>query len=158
VLIASESEAVRLKLHHRQLGRSDGGIARSDRRSYGRAQRRQGSARFARRADDTDRATLTTLLLARWMAIVGASQNHEREHEQNARNDMGDHHSQALTEHEVARQLGLSVVTLRAWRLKGKGPRFVRFGRAVRYLADDVERFVEASVVEPSRHVGDANL
>jgi hypothetical protein len=28
----------------------------------------------------------------------------------------------------------------------------------VRYLANDVERFVEASVVEPARHVGDANL
>jgi excisionase family DNA binding protein len=92
------------------------------------------------------------------MAIVGASRNHEREHEQNARNDMSDHHSQALTEHAVAKLLGLSVATLRAWRLKSKGPRFVRFGRAVRYLADDVERFVKASVVEPSRHIGDANL
>jgi excisionase family DNA binding protein len=71
---------------------------------------------------------------------------------------MSDHHSQALTEHEVARQLGLSVATLRAWRLKGKGPRFVRFGRAVRYLAADVERFVEASVVDHARHAGDANV
>jgi predicted DNA-binding transcriptional regulator AlpA len=87
-----------------------------------------------------------------------SKRNHEREHEQNARNDLSNHRSQALTEHEVARQLGLSVATLRAWRLKGKGPRFARFGRAVRYLADDVERFVKASVVEPSRHVGDANL
>ena len=71
---------------------------------------------------------------------------------------MSDHHSQALTEHEVARRLGLSVATLRAWRLKGKGPRFVRFGRAVRYLAADVERFVEASVVDHARHAGDANV
>ena len=71
---------------------------------------------------------------------------------------MSDHHSHALTEHEVARQLGLSVATLRAWRLKGKGPRFVRFGRAVRYLAADVERFVEASVVDHARHSGDANV
>ena len=71
---------------------------------------------------------------------------------------MSDHHSHALTEHEVARRLGLSVATLRAWRLKGKGPRFVRFGRAVRYLAADVERFVEASVVDHARHAGDANV
>jgi len=71
---------------------------------------------------------------------------------------MSDHHSQALTENEVAKQLGLSVATLRACRLKGKGPRFVRFGRAVRYLAADVERFVEASVVDPSGHAGDTNL
>ena len=159
VLIASESEAVRrLTLHHRQLGRSDGGIARSDRPSYERAQRRQGSARFARRADDTDRATLTTPPRARWMAIVGANRNHEREHEQNARNDMSDHHSQALTEHAVAKQLGLSVATLRAWQLKGKGPRFVCFGRAVRYLAADIEHFIEASVVDQSGHAGDSNL
>jgi len=59
---------------------------------------------------------------------------------------MSEHKSYALTDTEVAQQLGLSVATLRAWRLKGKGPRFVRFGRAVRYLAVDVERFVEASV------------
>jgi len=71
---------------------------------------------------------------------------------------MSEHRSQALTEHDVARQLGLSVATLRAWRLKGKGPPFVRFGRAVRYLAADVERFVRASVVDRARHDGDANV
>ena len=71
---------------------------------------------------------------------------------------MSDHHSQALTEHDVAEQLGLSVATLRAWRLKGKGPRFVRFGRAVRYLAADIEHFIEASVVDQSRHARDSNL
>jgi excisionase family DNA binding protein len=65
---------------------------------------------------------------------------------------MSEHQSQVLTEHEVAKQLGLSVATLRAWRLKGKGPRFVRFGRAVRYLTADVERFVEASVVDHAGH------
>jgi excisionase family DNA binding protein len=71
---------------------------------------------------------------------------------------MSDHKLHALTEHEVARQLGLSVATLRAWRLKGRGPRFVRFGRAVRYLAADVERFVEASAVDHTKHAGDANV
>jgi len=71
---------------------------------------------------------------------------------------MNEHRSQALTEHEVAKQLGLSVATLRAWRLKGKGPRFVRFGRAVRYLADDIERFVESSVVDRSVRAGGSEL
>jgi predicted DNA-binding transcriptional regulator AlpA len=60
---------------------------------------------------------------------------------------MNEHQTRALTEHEVAARLGLSVATLRAWRLKRKGPRFVRFGRAVRYLPGDLERFVEASSV-----------
>jgi predicted DNA-binding transcriptional regulator AlpA len=60
---------------------------------------------------------------------------------------MNDEQHRALTEHEVATRLNLSVATLRAWRSRRKGPRFVRFGRAVRYLPADVERFVQASVV-----------
>jgi len=54
----------------------------------------------------------------------------------------------AMTEHEVARRLGLSVATLRAWRVRRKGPRFVRFGRAVRYLSADIDRFIQASRVD----------
>jgi len=65
---------------------------------------------------------------------------------------MNAHQTQALTEHEVAMRLGLSVATLRAWRLKRKGPRFIRFGRAVRYLEADIERFVDACAVEASTH------
>ena len=58
---------------------------------------------------------------------------------------MNDSFSRAMTEREVATQLSLSVATLRAWRLRQKGPRFVRFGRSVRYLEDDIRRFVETS-------------
>jgi predicted DNA-binding transcriptional regulator AlpA len=54
----------------------------------------------------------------------------------------------ALTERDVADQLGLSVATLRALRHRGKGPRYVRFGRAVRYLAPDIDDFVRANVVD----------
>ena len=54
----------------------------------------------------------------------------------------------ALTDQEVASRLGLSVATLRAWRRRGVGPRFVRFGRAVRYMPEDVERYVRSSRVE----------
>jgi excisionase family DNA binding protein len=54
----------------------------------------------------------------------------------------------ALTERQVAEQLGLSVATLRAWRHRGKGPRFLRLGRSVRYLPSDVEEFVRASAVD----------
>ena len=54
----------------------------------------------------------------------------------------------ALTECQVAEQLGLSVATLRAWRHRGKGPRFLRFGRAVRYLPADLETFIRASAVD----------
>jgi excisionase family DNA binding protein len=54
----------------------------------------------------------------------------------------------ALTERQVAEQLGLSVATLRAWRHRGKGPRFLRLGRSVRYLPSDVDDFVRASAVD----------
>src|SRR5437870_97107 len=54
----------------------------------------------------------------------------------------------ALTEAQVAEQLGLSVATLRAWRHRGKGPRFLRFGRAVRYLPADLDEFIRASAVD----------
>jgi predicted DNA-binding transcriptional regulator AlpA len=54
----------------------------------------------------------------------------------------------ALNEHEVAERLNMSVATLRAWRLKRKGPRYVRFGRAVRYLVADIDRFVDENAVE----------
>ena len=56
--------------------------------------------------------------------------------------------TRALTEREVAELLGLSVATLRAWRHRGKGPRFLRLGRSVRYLPSDVADFVRASAVD----------
>lgn len=56
--------------------------------------------------------------------------------------------SNALTETQTAEQLGLSIATLRAWRHRGKGPRFVRFGRAVRYLRADLDAFIRACAVD----------
>lgn len=57
----------------------------------------------------------------------------------------------ALTETQVAEWLGLSVATLRAWRFRGQGPRFVRFGRAVRYMDDAVQEFIRVSEAEETR-------
>ena len=56
--------------------------------------------------------------------------------------------TRALTEREVADLLGLSVATLRAWRHRGRGPRFLRLGRSVRYLPSDLAEFVRASAVD----------
>ncbi len=58
------------------------------------------------------------------------------------------HPTRAVTEREVADLLGLSVATLRAWRHRGQGPRFLRLGRAVRYLPADLADFVRASAVD----------
>jgi excisionase family DNA binding protein len=64
------------------------------------------------------------------------------------RHDQSATTTRALTEREVAEQLGLSVATLRAWRHRGKGPRFLRLGRSVRYLPADLDDFVRASAVD----------
>ena len=57
----------------------------------------------------------------------------------------------ALTEAEVAQRLSVSAPTLRSWRRRGVGPVFRRFGRAVRYMEHDVDRFVEGQVAGPVR-------
>lgn len=45
---------------------------------------------------------------------------------------------------EAARRLGLSVSTLRAWRVRGGGPVFRKLGTAVRYTIADLDAFVES--------------
>ncbi len=55
-----------------------------------------------------------------------------------------------LTEREAARALTVAVNTLRNWRWKSCGPRYVRVGlRAIRYRRSDLESFL--------RTVGDAD-
>ena len=46
-----------------------------------------------------------------------------------------------LSEVQVAERLGVSLFTVRAWRHRGMGPRFMKMGRAVRYRSRDVEAF-----------------
>ena len=48
-----------------------------------------------------------------------------------------------MAEQQVADLLGMSVKTLRAWRLQNRGPRFVRFGRSVRYYLHDIEAYIQ---------------
>lgn len=60
--------------------------------------------------------------------------------------------NEALTETDAAARLGLKVATLRAWRHQRRGPAFVRFGRAIRYLASDLDEFVNANRHRPAAH------
>jgi len=46
-----------------------------------------------------------------------------------------------LNEHELAERWKISVLTLRGWRQNGAGPRFKKYGSAVRYSLSDVEEF-----------------
>ena len=50
-----------------------------------------------------------------------------------------------LDENEAAASLSVAVQTLRNWRWKGEGPRYVKIGaRLVRYRRGDLAAFVEA--------------
>lgn len=47
-----------------------------------------------------------------------------------------------LLSEEVALRLRVKPQTLALWRLKGKGPRWLKLGRSVRYEQADVERWL----------------
>jgi predicted DNA-binding transcriptional regulator AlpA len=49
-----------------------------------------------------------------------------------------------LTEHDVARITGLSVASVRRWRLLKIGPRATKIGAAVRYKPDDVKAWLDS--------------
>lgn len=50
-----------------------------------------------------------------------------------------------LNEHDVARITGLSVATVRRWRLFRQGPRFIKVsGSAVRYRPEDVKAYLDS--------------
>lgn len=48
-----------------------------------------------------------------------------------------------LNEHEVARITGLSVASVRRWRLLQQGPKYIKIGSAVRYRAEDVRAWLD---------------
>jgi predicted DNA-binding transcriptional regulator AlpA len=49
-----------------------------------------------------------------------------------------------LNEHDVARIIGLSVATVRRWRLFKRGPRYIKLGAAVRYSPRSIASFLES--------------
>jgi hypothetical protein len=49
---------------------------------------------------------------------------------------------QLLSEKQAARVLAVSVAALRRWRREGRGPRFTRLERCVRYDMRAIERFL----------------
>lgn len=48
-------------------------------------------------------------------------------------------------EDEAAARLGVKPNTLAKWRMQGRGPRFVKIGRLVRYDDADIDAFLEQS-------------
>ncbi len=52
--------------------------------------------------------------------------------------------SDLLNEHDVARLIGLSVASVRRWRLLKTGPKYLKIGAAVRYKPEDVSAWLES--------------
>jgi predicted DNA-binding transcriptional regulator AlpA len=48
-----------------------------------------------------------------------------------------------LNEHDVARITGLSVASVRRWRLLRQGPKYIKIGAAVRYKPEDVAEWLK---------------
>ena len=49
-----------------------------------------------------------------------------------------------LSEHDVARITGLSVASVRRWRLLRQGPKYLKIGAAVRYKTEDISAWLES--------------
>jgi predicted DNA-binding transcriptional regulator AlpA len=54
-----------------------------------------------------------------------------------------------LTEREVLSCWSLSIPWLRRTRREGRGPRFLKLGKMVRYRRRDIEEYLADSTVEP---------
>jgi hypothetical protein len=55
----------------------------------------------------------------------------------------------ALDSKEAGEMLGTHPETLANWRYKGIGPAYTRIGRAIRYLEDDLLRYLAQNRVDP---------
>jgi excisionase family DNA binding protein len=55
---------------------------------------------------------------------------------------------QILNEKEAAKLLGLATPTIRRWRCEGRGPSYVKLGKAVRYKRSIVEAWRDARFVD----------
>lgn len=57
---------------------------------------------------------------------------------------LGNSLQELLTEHDVARVTGLSVASVRRWRLLQQGPKYLKLGAAVRYKPEDISAWLES--------------
>jgi predicted DNA-binding transcriptional regulator AlpA len=49
-----------------------------------------------------------------------------------------------LNEHDVARITGLSVASVRRWRLLKQGPKFLKISASVRYRPEDLKTWLDS--------------
>jgi predicted DNA-binding transcriptional regulator AlpA len=61
-----------------------------------------------------------------------------------------------LQEREAAARVGVTGNCLAKWRCRRTGPRYVRFGRTIRYLEGDLNEWIAAHTVDPEQATGGA--
>jgi predicted DNA-binding transcriptional regulator AlpA len=49
-----------------------------------------------------------------------------------------------INDHEVAAMVGVSVATVRRWRLLRSGPRYLRIGVLIRYRPESIRQWLDA--------------
>jgi hypothetical protein len=59
-----------------------------------------------------------------------------------------------MNEKQVAEILDKPARTLRQWRYRGEGPRYIKVGLSVRYRPHDIEKWIEAQAQEPADRAG----
>lgn len=59
------------------------------------------------------------------------------------------HPQNTITEQDAAPYLGLSRAWLRVARREGRGPAYLRIGRAIRYRVSDLDAYLAAHRIEP---------
>src|SRR5690242_20776342 len=64
----------------------------------------------------------------------------------------------SFDEKEAAEQIGCTFHTLRKWRLLGKGPRYHKVGRLVRYAEADLSAYLDRSEEHTSELQSHVNL
>jgi len=57
--------------------------------------------------------------------------------------------TETLTEREAAPRIGVAPGTLRNWRRQGRGPAYLKVGKAVRYRPQDIEAYKAAMRIDP---------
>lgn len=56
-----------------------------------------------------------------------------------------------ITAQDTANKLGIKRQLLDQWRCQGKGPKFIRMGRMIRYRPDDVDQWIADNEASPAR-------
>lgn len=50
-----------------------------------------------------------------------------------------------VDEASLAARLGISRSTLQSWRYSGRGPRWIKLGRLIRYRVTDIDAYLDAN-------------